>query len=262
MTSLVDVEEPLALFAEGITGRYYHIKSVDEYSGSRMVFDPARGTLTGDALLLPETVEMEDPACYRVLALEQLSIAEFGTLDFSIAEARRRIPALEPLDEPLITDRASDFERFFNHVRRPYLLSRLFALCERVRLNAHLRHQYPGIRRRVLLFRFGAQDRYFSLKFFSSQAFIGEFAFELGVLPRERFDLRRVSARAGATASATGLKFFLKRCVFFLDLRQAQSRRRLCAQVGNVYPAFGFLRVLDEGNFAIALQDFQPGSCG
>ncbi|NIP16209.1 MAG: VWA domain-containing protein [Pseudomonadales bacterium] len=147
MTALVDVEEPLALFAEGIAGRYYHIKAVSEYSGSRMVFDPTRGALTGDALLLPETFEMDDAACYRVLALEQLSIAEFGTLDFSIAEARNRIPAVEALAEPVITDRASDLERFFNHVARPSLLGRLFALCERVRLNAQLRHQYPGIRR-------------------------------------------------------------------------------------------------------------------
>ncbi len=147
MTALVDVEEPLALFAEGITGRYYHIKAVGEYSGNRMVFDPARGALTGDALLLPETFEMDDPACYRVLALEQLSIVEFGTLKFSMAEARLRIPALEPPGEPPITDRASDLERFFNHVSRPHLLSRLFALCERVRLNAQVRDQYPGIRR-------------------------------------------------------------------------------------------------------------------
>lgn len=147
MTSLADVEEPLALFAEGISGRYYHIKPVAEYSGNRMVFDPARGALTSDALLLPETFEMDDAACYRVLALEQLSVVEFGTLDFSVSQARHRIPALANLDDAVTTDRASDLERFFSHVDHPYLLSRLFALCERTRLNAHLRHQYPGITR-------------------------------------------------------------------------------------------------------------------
>ena len=82
-----------------------------------------------------------------MLALEQLGVSEFGTLRFSITEARRRITALAHLDEPDLGVRVSDFELFYQHVAHPLVLNRLFALCERARINVHIRHHYPGIKR-------------------------------------------------------------------------------------------------------------------
>ena len=75
MTALVDIERPLSLFAEGIAGRYYHLKTGD--------------TARADAhnLYLPEQIELfEDPhmngAAYRLIVLNQLGFREFGTYTF------------------------------------------------------------------------------------------------------------------------------------------------------------------------------------
>jgi hypothetical protein len=147
MIQLAEVESRLALFAEGIAGRYYHIKPSSEFASRRLLVDADRAALTSDTLLLPDTLDAEDPAFYRVLALEQLAVSEFGTLRFTVAEARRRIAGLAGLAEPDLGVRVSDFELFYQHVQHPVLLNRLFALCERARLNAHIRHHYPGIKR-------------------------------------------------------------------------------------------------------------------
>ncbi|MDH3642563.1 MAG: hypothetical protein OES38_10735 [Gammaproteobacteria bacterium] len=146
MIELAEVESRLALFAEGIAGRYYHIKPSSEYSSRRLIVDAASAAMTSDTLLLPDALDAEAPA-YRVLALEQLAVAQFGSLDFTIAEARRRIPDLRRLAEPDLGVRVSDFELFYQHVEHPAVLSRLFAMCERGRLKAHIRHHYPGIKR-------------------------------------------------------------------------------------------------------------------
>jgi len=149
MIQLAEVESRLALFAEGIAGRYYHIKPTSEFVSRRFVIDADRAALTSDTLLLPESMHGDDSAFYRVLALEQLGIAEFGTLTFTIAEARRRIPALAARKAPDLGVRVSDFELFYAHVDHPVVLNRLFALCERARINAHIRDRYPGIRRHM-----------------------------------------------------------------------------------------------------------------
>lgn len=147
MIELAQVESRLALFAEGIAGRYYHIKPSSEFASRRLVIEPDRAALTSDTLLLPDTLDADDPAFYRVLALEQLGLAEFGTLRFTVTEARRRIAGLACFDEPDLGVRVSDFELFYQHVEHPIVLNRLFALCERARINAHIRHHYPGIKR-------------------------------------------------------------------------------------------------------------------
>ena len=147
MIQLAEVESRLALFAEGIAGRYYHIKPSSEFSSRRLILDTDRGALTSDTLLLPDSLDVENPAYYRVLALEQLGVSQFGTLQFKIAEARRRFPALTHIDDPNSGVRVSDFELFYRHVAHPGVLHRLFALCERGRINAHIRHHYPGIKR-------------------------------------------------------------------------------------------------------------------
>jgi hypothetical protein len=145
MIELAEVESRLALFAEGIAGRYYHIKPSSEFASRRLAIATDQAALTSDTLLLPETLDTENPAFYRVLALEQLGVVEFGTLRFTVAEARRRIATLALLAEPDLGVRVSDFELFYQHVEHPVVLSRLFALCERARINAHIRHHYPGI---------------------------------------------------------------------------------------------------------------------
>jgi hypothetical protein len=146
---LAPLEERLALFAEGVAGRYFHVKPTGEFAGRRLVLTDDRGTLAGDTLYLPERLAVADPAAYRVLALQQLCHREFGTQDFRLAIAAERIAEVEDVQIAELGGRASDFERFYHQFSHPPLMSRLFHLCERMRIDALMVTTYPGIRRHL-----------------------------------------------------------------------------------------------------------------
>ena len=65
MVALVDVEAELALFPEGIAGRYYHIKSTSEFSGRRIDLPPDEAAVALDTIYVPDTMDSRDPAAYR-----------------------------------------------------------------------------------------------------------------------------------------------------------------------------------------------------
>ena len=133
MIALADVEERLALFAEGICGRYLHIRKSGEDELPHQSID---------ALLLPETLDAEAPQAYHVLALQQIGQRECGTFDFSIERARELILLdVWPDDRPT---RDSDLTRFFQTFPKPSAARQLFHAIEAVRINAHLRRTYPG----------------------------------------------------------------------------------------------------------------------
>ncbi len=146
MIELAPLEERLALFAEGIAGRYFHIKPGSEFAGRRVTLAEDRSALTSDTLYLPEQLDAPDPSAYRVLALQQLCHREFGSYRFSMPEALSRIPGLTNREPPGLGNRASDFERFYHQFPVPALASRLLRLCERVRVDALMLRSYPGIR--------------------------------------------------------------------------------------------------------------------
>ncbi|MBH79692.1 MAG: hypothetical protein CMQ49_04165 [Gammaproteobacteria bacterium] len=146
MVALVDVEASLALFAEGIAGRYYHIKPSSQFASRRVTVDDGDAALTTDTLLLPETIASDNAAFYRVLALEQLAQREFGTLAFTFDGAQERIPTLATPPPSATALRMSDFEVFYQSVSHPGVLQRCFFSCERARLDAQLSYHYPGIR--------------------------------------------------------------------------------------------------------------------
>jgi nitric oxide reductase NorD protein len=152
---LADVEATLALFAEGIAGRYFHIVPSGEFAGRRAHLDAATAGLTRDTLYLPERIDAPDAAVYRVLALQQLGQREFGTYRFDFEEALRRTPEIaadggfERARAALPGVRASDFERFCHCFAEPALANRLLHLCERVRIDALLVHHYPGAGRHM-----------------------------------------------------------------------------------------------------------------
>ena len=62
MIELAEVEERLALFAEGIAGRYHHIKPSSEFTSRRLRLGSEESTLTRDTLYLPERLATADPA--------------------------------------------------------------------------------------------------------------------------------------------------------------------------------------------------------
>ena len=88
---LAEVEASLALFAEGIAGRYYHIAATSEFAGRRVRLDPGASALTRDTLYLPERLEAPDASAFRVLALQQLAHREFGSYRFDVTEALARL---------------------------------------------------------------------------------------------------------------------------------------------------------------------------
>lgn len=154
MIELGPLEERLALFAEGIAGRYFHIRPVGEFAGRRVTLDEDDTALTADTLYLPERLPVASPGAYRVLALQQLCRREFGSYRFTLASAVERLPELIPPDNRddvsrLLGTRASDFERFYQRFPHPGLMSRLFQLCERLRVDVLMVQRYPGIRRHL-----------------------------------------------------------------------------------------------------------------
>ncbi len=147
MIALADAEDTLTLFTEGIAGRYFHVKATSEFNPARLEIDAESSALTPDTLYLPEQIEYPDPAGYRVLAMEQLGLREFGSYRFSIDTARKRLPQLNDEEPEHHSLRESDLTTFYRHARFPALLKRLHAACEKHRIRQCLTQRYPGFSR-------------------------------------------------------------------------------------------------------------------
>ena len=80
---LADVEAALGLFAEGIAGRYLHIRSGNEFAAnSRLKLNVEVTGQNNDTLFLPESLATGSPSAYRVLVMEQIGMRECDTLNF------------------------------------------------------------------------------------------------------------------------------------------------------------------------------------
>ena len=150
--ALLDVERPLALFAEGIAGRPHHIRP-SEQADDPLAAEPGAD---GRSVYLPEAIDVAasdavNSGIYRLLALEQLGFAEFGTFRFDMARAKVRIPALAdwPLDgdsrEPALAVFFAGFEQAASTPRS--VARQVFRIVETARVQAAVGHRYPGTRR-------------------------------------------------------------------------------------------------------------------
>lgn len=144
MIALADAEDALTLFTEGIAGRYFHVKATSEFNPARLEIDAESSALTPDTLYLPEQIDYPDPAGYRVLAMEQLGLREFGSYQFRMETARARLPELNQAEPEAHTLRESDLTTFYRHAQFPILLKRLHAACEKFRVRQCLINRYPG----------------------------------------------------------------------------------------------------------------------
>ncbi len=150
MIRLADVEERLALFVEGIFGRYLHIRSTDAFQLESDASAPSAGQRR-DSLLLPDQLPLTHSGAYRVLALQQIGRREFGTHSFRLAELQRALHAsgshieIGDRNPTAAQPRRSDFAAFFDHFVQRDLIARAFWLLEQVRVDAAIVHAYPGI---------------------------------------------------------------------------------------------------------------------
>ena len=168
---LADVQRLLSLFAQGLAGRYLHLRPAglvgpDAPAGPAALREARRIGLVADgsALVLPETiadfpVARHNYGAYRVAVLHQLGYLENGSFAFSLDTARARIPSLPAEDsgqgavrsglrsEPADGRSApSELARFLALWPTPALMRRLFETLEAMRIDHAIRRRYPGAR--------------------------------------------------------------------------------------------------------------------
>ena len=145
--ALADVESSLALFAEGIAGRYLHIRSNQEFAANPKLTLEESSSQNSDTLFLPESLAPTHASPYRVLAMEQIGLRECDTLSFRMETAVEQIPSLlqrfQP--DPNAGPRVGDYRLLFTSFSQPALAEDLFLLFEETRIQAHLQRAYPGL---------------------------------------------------------------------------------------------------------------------
>jgi nitric oxide reductase NorD protein len=118
-----DSHRLLMLFAQGLAGKYLHLKLLEPADAHRRA-DPI--ALDANSIFLPAvignfaTIE-HNRGAYRVAVLRQISYHTEGLLDF-------------------------DLKRFLASWPRPALLRHVFVIVEGLRIDAIVRRRYPGAR--------------------------------------------------------------------------------------------------------------------
>ena len=146
MARLPEVERALALFAEAIAGRPYHVKPLSDLPAA-VAGESATAAHDGRSLYLPERIAPfgdaeRDAGAYRLLVLEQLGFREFGTYRFDMSVARTRIPALAAWP-PSIGDEPA-LAAFFAGFPAPAIARRVFRAIETARVRLAVGRRYPG----------------------------------------------------------------------------------------------------------------------
>ena len=150
--ALADVESALALFAEGIAGRYLHIRSNHEFAANPKLALDETGGQNSDTLFLPESIATTHASTYRVLAMEQIGLRECDTLGFRMAVALERVPNLAKRYQPNpdAGPRIGDYRLLFSCFSQPALAEDLFLQFEETRIQAHLQRAYPGLTKHLV----------------------------------------------------------------------------------------------------------------
>ncbi len=146
MTTLAEVERPLSLFAEGIAGRYFHIRDLSERSNANA--HASEASHDAYSVYLPGSIDYfsipaSNAATYRWLILQQLGFREFGTYRFDIHQARRECDDLREHELPE-QHRESDLELLFRHFEYSALARQLFSIIETARIETAVLRHYPG----------------------------------------------------------------------------------------------------------------------
>ncbi len=156
---LEEIRESLRLYVHGISGRRLEVQSAGEAlagfaSGRPWLFPYS----DGQGVFLPPAVQAfsshhENRLFYRILAAHQAGYHESNTFGFGLLaflERLARHPVLGSWKPELQRaegqdDFLSDLQVFFHLFPRPGLAQRIFVFVEDGRVDAHLRHRYPGL---------------------------------------------------------------------------------------------------------------------
>jgi hypothetical protein len=156
---LEEIRESLRLYVHGICGHRLEVQSAGEavagFAGGRpwsLPHSDAHG------IFLPPAVQAfashhENRLFYRILTAHQAGYHEAGTFGFGLVAFLARLaghpvlgrwrPELQRRDGQ--DDFLSDLQVFFQLFPRPGLAQRIFVAVEDGRVDAHLRHRYPGL---------------------------------------------------------------------------------------------------------------------
>jgi len=115
-----DIQRYLALFAQGLAGKFLHVKVVETSAkGATSMPSVNDESIHLPAAIADHTARDHNLGAYRIAALHQIGYLTEGTLDFDLAG-------------------------FLLKDGRPALLRRVFALIEDMRIDAAIRRRYPG----------------------------------------------------------------------------------------------------------------------
>ena len=157
---LDEIRDSLRLYVHAVSGRRLEVQSTGETLAG---FPAGRPWLfpysDGKGVYLPPAVQafasyQENRLFYRILAAHQAGYHEFNTFGFGLLgylERLARHPVLGRWQPELRRQEAgddflSDLQVFFHLFPRPGLAEKVFVAVEDGRVDAHLRHRYPGLR--------------------------------------------------------------------------------------------------------------------
>ena len=159
VVELADAQRVLALFTQGLAGRYLHLKQVKLAAGT---FRPESINTDGTSVYLPARIDTfasrpENFAMYRIAVLHQLGYFENGTFHFGLTTLRARLqrqgmaelPTHVPVGQlPLrgLVRRIPDLERFVGMWAAPLLMRKLLVTFEDLRVDQAMQVRYPGAR--------------------------------------------------------------------------------------------------------------------
>lgn len=153
MIELATVEAPLTLFVEGIAGRYLHVKPTSAFAGHTTL--SAFASQSADTIYLPDVVSGDEPAEYRVLAMQQVAQRLYGSFNFrlpvylqALAQRGAPMPGDQPPGDSAL--RMGDIQRLRQYYRMPGVFARLFETLEQLRLDQLTVRALPGLRRHLL----------------------------------------------------------------------------------------------------------------
>jgi nitric oxide reductase NorD protein len=155
---LADIQRPIALFAQGIYGRFLHLKPIEPGAGEGR--SAGSGDKQGEGIELPASMaqfetQAHNLGAYRVAVLRQIGYLSDGAADFTLERARERMSVPSPTH---VVSNPSELELFFSLASQPVLLRRVFLTLEGWRIDGLIAQRYPGatadlarIRRRSLV---------------------------------------------------------------------------------------------------------------